>query len=385
MYNMKVAFLLGSLNRGGLETLVLDVFRKASCADFDFIGIYRKTGSYLPDFEATGVPFFQCSPSKGRYISYLFRLRKLLKNGKIQIVHAQQTIDFLFAKIACLGTDIKVVETFHGYDFGGSRVLKCMTRLSIRLADAVCFVSEAQCKYYIKAYRLSKKMQGKCHVVYNGVNFSKLDQKYDIPDFLKKIDSVQPRKIKLAMVGNFVSVRSQSVVCKALAVLSKRGLGDFDFYFIGKRNDKETWRYDDFVSFVEGNGLSECVHFMGGRGDVPAILQNIDGFVYSTDHDTFGIAVVEAMAAGLPVLVNDWDVMREITQNGKWATLYKSNEVEDCADKIANLIENLQLCQKRATTYMNDIIDFYSIEKHITRLGNVYKRLLTGFSKKSSL
>lgn len=374
---MKVAFLLGSLNRGGLETLVLDVFRKASCADFDFIGIYRKTGSYLPDFEATGVPFFQCSPSKGRYISYLFRLRKLLKNEKIQIVHAQQTIDFLFAKIACLGTDIEVVETFHGYDFEGSRVLKCMNKLSIRLADAVCFVSEAQCKYYIKAYRLSKKMQGKCHVVYNGVNFSKLDQKYDIPDFLKKIDSVQPRKIKLAMVGNFVSGRSQSVVCKALAVLSKRGLGDFDFYFIGKRNDKEPWRYDDCVSFVEGNGLSECVHFMGGRGDVPAILQNIDGFVYSTDHDTFGIAVVEAMAAGLPVVVNDWDVMGEITQNGKWATLYRSNDAEDCAEKITNLIENISSYKEKAYLDSQKVRNTFSIEKHIAQLKNIYMNCLT--------
>lgn len=377
MYNIKVAFLLGSLNRGGLETLVLDVFRKASCADFDFIGIYRKTGSYLPDFEATGVPFFQCSPSKGRYISYLFRLRKLLKNGKIQIVHAQQTIDFLFAKIACLGTDIRVVETFHGYDFEGSRVLKCMNKLSIRLADAVCFVSEAQCKYYIKSYRLSKKLQGKCHVVYNGVNFSKLDQKYDIPDFLKKIDFAQPRKIKLAMVGNFVNGRSQSVVCKALAVLRERGLGDFDFYFIGKRNDKEPWRYDDCVSFVEGNGLSECVHFMGGRGDVPAILQNIDGFVYSTDHDTFGIAVVEAMAAGLPVVVNDWDVMREITQNGKWAILYKSNDVEDCADKIANLIENISSYKEKAHFDSQKVRGEFSIENHIAQLKNIYMNCLT--------
>ena len=51
---MKVAYLLGSLNRGGTETLVLDVFKKASQAPFQVVGIHRKGGAYLPGFKATG-------------------------------------------------------------------------------------------------------------------------------------------------------------------------------------------------------------------------------------------------------------------------------------------------------------------------------------------
>jgi len=49
---MKVAYLLGSLNRGGTETLLLDVFSNADKASYEMIGIYRKDGAYRNDFYA---------------------------------------------------------------------------------------------------------------------------------------------------------------------------------------------------------------------------------------------------------------------------------------------------------------------------------------------
>lgn len=71
------------------------------------------------------------------------------------------------------------------------------------------------------------------------------------------------------------------------------------------------------------------VHFMGPRSDVPELLASWDAFLYSTDHDTFGIAVVEAIAAGLPTFVNDWEVMKlQITAN--WRTSTKPRTQKTC-------------------------------------------------------
>ncbi len=126
-------------------------------------------------------------------------------------------------------------------------------------------------------------------MVYNGISFDKFNEKYEIPDFIKKI-ALPTERLKMAMVGNFVSVREHYTICKFLKLLHQQGI-DSDFYFIGKKDDNEAWRYDDCVKFCNANGLNDCVHFLGTRNDVPAILQNIDAFVYSTDHDTFGIAV----------------------------------------------------------------------------------------------
>lgn len=373
---MKIAYLLGSLSRGGTETLLLDVFRTSDKANYDFIGVHRKDGPYKDDFYKTKPLFTQCAPKGKNFLSYLSRLRKLLLKENITIAHAQQFIDAVYAILATIGTDIKVVQTFHGYDFGTKGLNKWLLKWSIKHSDAVCFVSEAQKQYYIKEYNL--KCHDKLHVVYNGINFSKLDvEKAPLELPVSKSDRPQgeQKPLKLAMVGNFVRGRAQNSACQFLKKIKDAG-AVFDFYFVGKKSDAEPWRYDNCVQYCQENGLSECVHFLGGRGDVPQILKHMDAFIYATDHDTFGIAVIEAVAAGLPTFVNDWEVMTEVTQNGKLATLYKTNDTEDFCDKFMDFVNNIELYKKQSQTNAKIVRDIYSIEKHIEKLNEVYSLVL---------
>lgn len=357
---IKVAYLLGSLNRGGTETLLLDVFRNADKASFEFIGVHRKGGAYQEEFYAAGPKMVKCAPKRFGLIRYLLRLRQLLKQENVTIVHAQQSIDCVYARLATIGTSIRIVETFHGFDFHAGRFNKWINWISIRMADAVCFVSKTQRDYYIRAYGI--KRTDKLHVVYNGIDFGKFDKKYPEPDFGES----GKERLKLCMVGNFVHTRDQMVVIKALEKVD-----NFDFYFVGRRDKKEPWRYDECVKYCEEHRMKN-VHFVGGRGDVPAILQNMDAFVYATAHDTFGIAVVEALANGLPVIVNDWGVMREVTHDGEWAMLYKTGDSVDCAEAIRNLIEHIEEEKKRAQKIAQEIRNAYSIETHLQRLAEVY-------------
>jgi len=365
---MKVAYLLGSLSRGGTETLLLDVFKNASKANFDFLGIHRKTGALQADFYATGISFFHLSPKFPFDIVYFYKLRKLLKREKINVVHAQQSLDTLYARIACLGTKIKVVQTLHGYDNLTDKKNKLMS-LAFKLTDKNIFVSNFQREYYTKKYKLKPEKQV---TVYNGTSFNKFDFKYNTPDFLQNFSP--SAKLKMAMVGNFVRVREQNSVCKFLKLLYDKGVA-FNFYFIGKKNEAEPWRYDDCVQYCAENGLNDCVHFLGSRDDVPAILQNIDAFIYSTDHDTFGIAVIEAIAVGLPVFVNDWGVMQEITNNGEWATIYKTKDEQDLLKKVLVFLQYKEKYQVKAQKTAEKVREKFSIEKHINELSKVYNNL----------
>lgn len=367
---MKVAYLLGSLNRGGTETLLLDVFRSADKAPFSFVGIHRKGGAYRDDFYATQPVFLQCAPMHHNILSYIRRLRKCLQEQQVTIVHAQQYIDALYAKLATWGTGIKVVETFHGYDYATTRWEKILIQLSIRWSDAVCFVSNAQRQYYLRHYTFGN--QEKTHVIYNGIDFSKLDVvSGPLCDLPSKIAPAS-RGMKLAMVGNFVRGRAQSSLCQFLLRLAQEHI-PYDFYFVGKRDEKEPWRYDQCVQFCKDNHL-EMVHFLGSRNDVPQILQQLDAFVYATDHDTFGIAVVEAMAAGVPVFVNDNEVMVEVTRGGEWATLYQTNNAEDLWLHFGTFIRNGDACKQQAQHIAQQVRQHYSIEHHLQQLYEVYKR-----------
>lgn len=102
------------------------------------------------------------------------------------------------------------------------------------------------------------------------------------------------------------------------------------------------------------------------------IYRSLNIFAYSTDHDTFGIAVAEAMAAGVPVLVNDYVVMQEITDNGNLATLYKTGDPTDGAEKLKSIIDNLATYKTKASGSANQVRTKYSIEQHIAALNVVY-------------
>ncbi len=367
---MKVAYLLGSLNRGGTETLLLDVFRSADKAPFSFVGIHRKGGAYKEDFYATRPVFLQCAPAHHNIFGYIRQLRRLLQEQQVTIVHAQQYIDALYAKLATRGTNIKVVETFHGYDYGSNRMEQVLIQMSILWSDAVCFVSEAQRRYYLQKYKFHNP--AKTHVVYNGIDFSKLDTTAKPnPVLPSKIDPAS-RGMKLAMVGNFGRGRAQSSLCQFLLRLAQEHIL-YDFYFVGKRDEKEPWRYDQCVQFCKDNHL-DMVHFLGSRNDVPQILQQLDAFVYATDHDTFGIAVVEAMAAGVPVFVNDNEVMVEVTRGGEWATLYQTNNTEDLWQHFGTFIRNRDAYKQQAKHIAQQVRQHYSIEHHLQQLYEVYKR-----------
>ncbi len=368
--SMKVAYLLGSLSRGGTETLLLDVFRNASVAEFPFIGVHRRGGPLLNDFAATSPDFYCCAPRPFRLLSYLRRLRRLLLSQQVTIVHAQQSIDALYASLATLGTPIKVVQTFHGFDCGSTFFERMIIRLSILFSDDVCFVSNYQRAYYLKRY--SVLHDEKAHVVYNGVDFSKLDSVTSPnPPLPTKIDPAS-RGMKLAMVGNFVRVRAQNSLLQFLLGLHRAAVS-FDFYFIGKRNDDEPWRYDECVRFCKQHQLDE-VHFLGSRSDVPQILHQLDAFVYATDHDTFGIAVVEAMAAGVPVFVNDYGVMTEITNQGEWATLYQTGDIDDLLCRFLEFYANPDAVQQKAVLAAAAVRERYSILSHLQQLYVLYSR-----------
>jgi len=368
---MKVAYLLGSLNRGGTETLVLDVFKKASQAPFEVVGIHRKGGAYLRDFQATGEKMIALAPRFVGDVSYFVKLRRLLQRERVDVVHAQQSLDAVYARIACLGTNIKVVQTFHGYDFNCSRLTRFLMRFSAHVTDANFYVSAAEKNYYIHAYALKRT---NCqHVVYNGVNFDKLDEQVAQVELPIGGDPAS-QGLKLAMVGNFVRGREQNTVCQFLKLLKEADM-PFDFYFVGRKSESEPWLYDDCVTYCQKNNLLDCVHFLGGRGDVPVILHQLDAFIYSTDHDTFGIAVIEAIAAGIPTFVNDWEVMTEITQHGKWATIYKTKDAADLFEKFSTFVNNKELYQTQAKINAEAVRSTYSIEQHRLALSNLYKKL----------
>jgi L-malate glycosyltransferase len=377
---MKIAYLLGSLNRGGTETLLLDVFRNATANQLDAIAIYRKSGVLEPDFIKSPMPHYKL-PFQKNIFSYFFRLRKILQDQNVKCVHAQQPLDALLAWIATPGLGIKIILTLHGYDLQESRLDNMILSFILKRTYANIYVSNAQREYYQKKYRLDENQQ---RVVYNGISFEKFDgaksasthsmtasHTMSKEDLLRDELKLTPDTMLFGTVGNFLPGRDQLTICKFLKLLKKEDIS-FHFVFVGKRVENSSDLYDDCVKYCRQNNLLENVSFLGSREDVPDILSQLDAFVYATDHDTFGIGVVEAMAVGIPVFVNDWMVMSEITDNGKYATLYKTKDDQDLLRHFLLFLQDKTDFLTKAANASSFVRQKYSIEKHIDNLMKIY-------------
>jgi len=384
---MKIAYLLGSLNRGGTETLLLDVFRNATQNGLDAVCFYRKTGVLEPEFVSSGVRMHRIAFSKN-IAGYLLRLRKALIREKAELVHAQQPIDALYAYWACMGLKKRIVLTFHGYDYTDGKVGQAILRYIIRRTDGNIYVSNSQREYYQQKYGLDPQKQ---RVVYNGISFDKLDVTHQMPatqlpathpmtlshqmstmsTSLRKELMLSPNALLLGSVGNFNAVRDQLTTCHFLKLLNDKKV-DFHFVFVGKRVVGLENLYDRCVEYCQENGLGKKVSFLGVRNDVPCILSELDAFIYATNHDTFGIAVVEAMAMGIPVFVNDWGVLQEITADGKYASLYKTRDEKDLLREFMLFLHDKSQYNEKAKKAAQFVREQYSIEKHIEKLMIVY-------------
>ena len=361
---MKVAFFLGSLRRGGAESLVYDICRKRDVAPFDLCCLYRKDDDFSDAFKATGAELVQV-PRTGSMFRYMRDLRKAAKAHGVDIVHAQTASNALVSILAFLFTRVKVVTTFHGFSF--SNAPAWYRKLVYRGSRGIVCVSGYEKQHYVDKWKLP--VDNKLRVVYNGIDFTKLD--HPEPDPARPVH-LDGKAFNMVMVGSFIEGRAQYFVCEVLRRLSETDV-PFQMYFVGRRDEAEPQRYDDCVAYCEENGLADKVHFLGNRNEVPWLLRQMDLFFYATDHDTFGIAVIEAMASGLPVLVNDWAVMKEITDDGRWATLFKTGDVEDCVAKIVSLVARPADRRMLAAAAEGFVRERYSIENHINALSKVYE------------
>jgi glycosyltransferase involved in cell wall biosynthesis len=248
----------------------------------------------------------------------------------------------------------------------------------IKRTDVNIFVSETQRQYYQQQYSLKSEKQ---QVVYNGISFDKLDtlthqmtSNHPMSNLRDELH-ILPGTLLIGSVGNFVPVRDQLTLCHFLKLLNEQEV-DFHFVFVGKRAENTPDLYDNCYSFCQQNELSDKVSFLGSRNDVPLLLSQLDAFLYATDHDTFGIAVVEAMAVGVPVFVNDWEVMTEITDKGKYAMLYKTKDEVDLLQQFMLFLQGKATYKAKAQEAARFVREMYSVEKHIENLKQMYERLM---------
>jgi glycosyltransferase involved in cell wall biosynthesis len=150
------------------------------------------------------------------------------------------------------------------------------------------------------------------------------------------------------------------------------------FAIVGRGDEEQALRAQ-----AAGSIAAERIHFLGERSDVPEILASSDLFVLPSLNEGLSIAMLEAMAVGVPVVATDVGGASDILTTGRTGWLVPSGDPAALADAIADALghpERARDCAERAQALVET--DF-SIETHAQRLEALYRQVLAEWSKRS--
>ena len=321
---MRVVQIINSFGHhsGGAERLAQDLHFDLLAAGIDAHLVALETCDTSGLQNATSLGF--ATPYK---LGAILALRKYLKRLSLKpdLIHAH-----LFptsAHVALLKTFglIPCPAIFTEHNTSNRRrekaFFKPLDRALYRKFSKIYCISDGTRTALLGAY---PHLQHKTHVITNGATLR----------FDRILKRKAGTKINILSVGRLARQKNYSAALQAIAMLE----ADINYTILGEGTERA-----DLEALAQSLGISGNVAFEGHKPDITPFIEDADIFLIPSLWEGFGLAAVEGMNAGLPVVASDIDGLREVVgRDGACALLVPPSEPEAIATALKALIDDTQ-------------------------------------------
>ncbi len=190
-------------------------------------------------------------------------------------------------------------------------------------------------------------------VVYNGVPVAAFAQRAGVARRQRKAS-----RFRIGMVARLEAHKDQPTLIRAAGRLGRRGL-DCEVWLIGEGS-----RRRELEALIAAEDVRDRVRLLGMRRDVPELVGQLDLFVFATTPDEgLGIALVEAMAAGVPVVASDVGACREVLDDGALGLLVPPRDPAALADAILRVRNEPAAAAARAEQARRKAFEVFDAER----------------------
>jgi len=169
----------------------------------------------------------------------------------------------------------------------------------------------------------------------------------------------EPQGIVLGSVGRLAAEKDHASLIHVAARLKQAG-HSFTLHVAGEGALK-----DELEASTRALGVQREVNFLGFVDDIPTFLEGVDVFLLSSRWEGFGLAVVEAGAAGMPVVAFDTTSMPEVIAHGETGFLVEVGDVDAFAARVGELIVDPELRRRMGTAARKRVEERFRIERSI--------------------
>ena len=259
----------------------------------------------------------------------------VIKNNNLDLLHVHYAIPHASAAYMAKqilkkeGKDIPVITTLHGTDItlvGRDKTYAPVVTFSINESDAITAVSQNLRDETYRHFAIRKDIE----VIVNFVDVSRFSRKPI--DAFKKVIAPNGERV-LLHASNFRKIKRVQDVVKIFAEVNKQVPSKL--LFVGDGPERST--AEDLAREL---GVCDEVRFVGKQEQMEDILAIADLFLLTSEYESFGLAALEAMAAGVPVVSTNAGGLREINIDGETGYMADVGDTKTMTEKAIAILKD---------------------------------------------
>ena len=294
-------------------------------------------------------------------VASALKLSRFARENRIDLVHAHLARDYTLAALASGRSGARLVLTRHVL-FPLSQI----HRLTLRRAARVIAVSHAVADA-LRAQAIFAP--AKIVTIHNGI---------DVERFAKPAQSTTSpgqRRLRVGTIGQLAAIKGQEDLIRAAAIVCA-ARADVEFVIVGADKSAAGEHRQFLANLIQQLLVHERVRLGGRIDDVPAFLATLDVFVSTGRVEAFGLSIVEAMAAGIPVIATESAGAREIIRADHTGRLVPVGDVKAIAAAIVDLLKDPSERERLAHNAQGDARQHYSLDRMVDETERVYSEVL---------
>lgn len=353
---------------GGLELYVARC-AKALSEDFNVISVIHANGKLLPYYQETPHRYIAIEKKSNLFMFRAARkLSKIIDENAIDILHIHWTKDIPIAVLAkkLSKQNPKIVQTrhmtmtrfkndfYHRFLYQNIDMILAVTR---QVADQIHkFIPE--------------DIRPKVKVAYIGSDETQLLTDTEVQSLRHNLGMGD--SFAIGMVGRIEETKGQYLLIDAIGQLRQQGI-NVKGYFVGHPMNEHY--LDNLKQKVKDLHLEDAVFFLGFMKNPRHFMQACDTVVLATEHETFGLVLIEAMHVGTAVIGSNRGGVLEIIDDHETGLLFESMHSESLAQQIQTLYENPDLLQTYAANGKMKAQEKFSDKKQFHELSTILQEL----------
>jgi L-malate glycosyltransferase len=259
----------------------------------------------------------------------------VIKNNDLDLLHVHYAIPhasaaYMAKKILELsGKKIPVITTLHGTDItlvGRDKTYAPVVAFSINQSDAITAVSNNLRDETYSTFKIEKEIE----VIYNFVDVSRFQRKPI--DAFRKVIAPHGERI-LLHASNFRKIKRVQDVVKVFCEVNKAIPSKL--LFVGDGPERQLAE-----ELSRSLGVGDAMRFVGKQEQMEDILAIADLFLLTSEYESFGLAALEAMAAGVPVISTNAGGLKEINIDGETGYMADVGDINTMSEKAISILRD---------------------------------------------